>query len=160
MNWYAIYTKPKCEESTARLLKNAGIETLNPKIKVLRRLRNKYCDVAEQLFPSYIFAFFDKDKHGHMIRYTRGVKYIVGRDNPLAVHPEIIQAIKERMEGDIVIQTPENLAKGDRVLIKEGPFKDFYGVFDRNVPGKMRSMILLEALHCKLEIEIRSIKKA
>lgn len=160
MNWYAIYTKPKCEESTARLLNNAGIETLNPKIKVLRRLRNKYCDVVEQLFPSYIFAFFDKQKHSHMIRYTRGVKYIVGRESPLPVHPEIIQAIKERMEGDIVIQTPENLAKGDRVLIKEGPFKDFYGVFDRDVPGKTRSMILLDALHCKLEIETRSVKKA
>ena len=159
MNWYAIYTKPKCEDSTARLLNNAGIETLNPKIKVLKRLRNKYCDVVEQLFPCYIFALFDKERHSHMISYTRGVKYIVGRESPLAVHPEIIHAIRERMEGDIVIQTPEDLSKGDRVLIKEGPFKDFYGVFDRSVPGKKRSMILLEALHCKLEIEIRSIKK-
>ncbi len=159
MNWYAIYTKPKCENSTARLLNNAGIETLSPRITVLKRVRGKYADVVEQLFPSYIFAFFDKEKHSHMIKYTRGVKYIVGKENPLAVHPEIIAAIKERMEGDFIVQTPEKLVKGDRILIQEGPFKDFYGVFERDLPGKKRSMILLEALYCKLDIESRSIKK-
>ncbi len=159
MKWYAIYTKPRCESSTARLLNNAGIETLSPRIRVLKRVRNKYVDVVEQLFPSYIFALFDNERHGHMIRYTRGVKYIVGKENPLAVHPEIIAAIKERMEGDFIVQTHEKLVKGDRILIQEGPFKDFYGVFERDLPGKKRSMILLEALYCKLDIESRSIKK-
>ncbi len=158
-HWYAIYTKPRCEDSTARLLNNAGIETLSPKIRVLKRVRNKYADVVEQLFPSYIFAFFDREKHAHMIGYTRGVKYIVGKENPLAVHPQIIAAIKERMEGDFVIQTQQNLVKGDKVLIREGPFKDFYGIFERDLPGKRRSMILLDALYCKLDIESRSIEK-
>jgi hypothetical protein len=51
---------------------------------------------------------------------TRGVKYIVGKENPLTVHPEIIEAIKERMEGDIVIQAPEDIAKGERILVREG----------------------------------------
>jgi transcriptional antiterminator RfaH len=160
MNWYAIYTKPRCEDSTARLLGNAGIETLSPKVRILKRIRSKYTDVVEPLFPSYIFALFDNEKYSHMIKYTRGVKYIVGKENPLVVHPAIIAAIKERMEGDIVVQVPEILAKGDRILIKEGPFKDFYGIFERDLPGKKRSMILLEALHCKLDIEVRSIKKA
>lgn len=160
MNWYAIYTKPRCEESTARLLNKAGIETLSPRIRVVKRVRNRYIDVVEQLFPSYIFASFDREEHSHMIKYTRGVKYIVGKENPLVVHSEIIEAIKVRMEGDIVVQAPEDLIKGDRILIKEGPFKDFYGVFERDLPGKKRSMILLDALHCKLEIEVRSIRKA
>lgn len=159
MNWYVIYTKPRCEDSTARLLGAAGIETLNPKIRILKRVGKRYADVVEQLFPSYVFAFFDREKHGHMIRYTRGVKYIVGKENPLAVHPEIIEAIRQRMEGDVVVQTVDDLARGDRILIKEGPFKDFYGIFEREIPGKKRSLILLEALHCKLDIEIRSVKK-
>jgi transcriptional antiterminator RfaH len=160
MNWYAIYTKPKCEDSTCRLLRNAGIETLSPRIKVVKSVRGKYIDTLEQLFPSYIFAFFDEDKHSHMIKYTRGVKYIVGKEAPLIVHPEIIEAIKERMDGDIVKPIPEDLKKGDRILVKEGPFKDFYGIFQRNIPGKERALILLEALHCALHIEIRSVKKA
>jgi transcription antitermination factor NusG len=95
-----------------------------------------------------------------MIKYTRGVKFIVGKQNPLVVPQEIIDTIQERMEGDIVIPAPERLESGDRVLIKEGPFASFYGIFERVVPGRERAMILLEALHCKLEIESVSLRKA
>jgi len=159
MNWYAIYTKPKAEDAVAHLLGNAGIETLNPKIRIKKYVRRKYVAVIEHLFPSYIFAFFDSGKNSHMITYTRGVRYIVGKDSPLEVFPEIIEAIKERMEGDIVKPIPARYEKGDRVLIQEGPFKDFFGLFERNIPGKERVMILLEALHCKLDIDNLSIKK-
>jgi transcriptional antiterminator RfaH len=160
MNWYAIYTKPKTEESTTQLLNSAGIETLTPKIKARKYLRKKYTEVIEQLFPCYIFAFFDIERHGHMIKYTRGVKYIVGKEHPLIVHQEIINAIKDRMEDGIVKQVIEGFRRGERVLIKEGPFKDFYGIFERDVSGRERALILLEALQSKLEIETLSIKKA
>lgn len=158
--WYAVYTKPKCEHSVVILLNNAGIETLNPKIQIRKYVRGKYTLVLEQLFPSYLFACFDRKKESHMIKYTRGVKYIVGKENPVVVPPEIIESVKERLEGDIIREIPENLRKGDRVLIKDGPFKDFYGIFEKTLPGKERSIILLEALYSKLNIEIFSLKKA
>ncbi|MFZ2197743.1 MAG: transcription termination/antitermination NusG family protein [Thermodesulfovibrionales bacterium] len=160
MNWYAIYTKPKCEDSTALQLRNAGIETLNPKIRTKKYIRGKYISVIEPLFPSYIFACFDSEKQGHMIKYTRGVKFVVGKQNPLAVPQEIIEAIQERMQGDIVTPALEKIEKGDRVIIKEGPFVNFYGIFERDIPGRERAMILLEALHSKVEIEILSLRKA
>ncbi|SPQ01714.1 NusG antitermination factor (fragment) [Candidatus Sulfobium mesophilum] len=87
MNWYAIYTKPKAEGSVAQLLSKAGIETLNPKISVRKYAGRKYIEAVEQLFPCYIFAFFDEGKQGHMVRYMRGVEYVVGKKNPLTVHP-------------------------------------------------------------------------
>jgi len=158
--WYAVYTKPKCENSVVTLLNNAAIETLNPKIQVRKYVKGKYILVVEQLFPSYFFAFLNKEKEGHMVKYTRGVKYIVGKENPMTVPLEIINSIKERLEGEIIRQIPENFKKGDRVLIKEGPFKDFYGIFEGTVPGKERSIILLEAIYSRLNIEIFSLKKA
>ncbi len=160
MNWYVIYTKPRSEGSTARLLGNAGIEILCPKIRVRKRVRGKYTEVTEQFFPSYVFAFFDSETTSHMIKYTRGVKYIVGKENPLPVPQEIIDAIKERMKGDVVMPAHEDIRRGERVLIKEGPFKDFYGIFERDIPGRERSMILLDALYCTVDIEKRSITKA
>jgi transcriptional antiterminator RfaH len=152
--WYAIYTKPKCEESTALLLDRAGIDTLSPKIRIRKYLRKKYTEVIEQLFPSYIFANFDCEKQTHMIKYTRGVRYIVGKEHPIVVPAEIISAIRERLNEGIVTLV------GDRVVIREGPFKDFYGIFERNLPGRQRAMILLDALHCKVDIESTSIRKA
>jgi transcriptional antiterminator RfaH len=159
MNWYVIYTKPKCEDSTALQFRNAGVETLNPKIRLRKYFRGKYTSVIEPLFPSYLFARFDPERHGHMIRYTRGVRYIVGKQNPMVVPQVIIDAILERMEGDIITPVAEKLESGDRVFIKEGPFANFYGIFEREVPGRERAMILLETLHCKLEIESVSIRK-
>jgi transcription antitermination factor NusG len=63
-------------------------------------------------------------------------------------------------EDSIITPAPERLSKGDRVLIKEGPFADFYGIFEREVPGKDRIVILLEALGSRLEIEDVSVRKA
>lgn len=159
MNWYAIYTKPGAEDAATMLLSNAGIETFNPKIRVRKYVRKKYTEAIEQLFPCYIFASFDPDKHSHMIRYTRGVRYVVGKQHPLVVPPDMIEAIRERMEDGVVKPETENFEKGDRVLIKEGPFKDFCGIFERNLSGRERVVIFLEALFCRVEIEGFSLKR-
>lgn len=161
MSWYAVYTKPKAEDATAAHLEMAGIRTINPKIKVKKYLRKKYKEVIEPLFPCYVFASFDLRDQVHLVKYTRGVRYIVGKDSPMAVHDLIIEAILERMEeGDIVRPLRDSFERGDRVLIKEGLFKDFYGVFERDIPGRERVMILLETIQSKIEIEGHSIRKA
>lgn len=159
MNWYAIYTKPQAEESVSLMLRNAGLEVLNPRIRIKKYKRGRYEYVIEPLFKNYIFAFIDADTHHHMIRYTRGVKYIVGKDHPVAVPAEIIDAMRQHMEGDIITPKMEDLLKGDRVVVREGPFADFYGIFQHPVPGRYRVVILLEALNSRLEVEDISVRK-
>jgi len=140
---------------------NAGIGVINPKIRIKKYLRSKYVQVIEPLFKNYIFASFDNETHNQMVRFTRGVKYIVGKENPIVVPDEIIRALNEYMgEDSVIIPRPERLSKGDRVLIKEGPFANFYGIFEREVPGKDRIVLLLEALGSRLEIEDVSVTKA
>ncbi len=159
MNWYAVYTKSRAEEAVVNLLNQAGIETLDPKLLTRKFWRGKYSERVEQLFPCYIFAFFDAESQTHLVSYTRGVRYVVGKERPRAVPSEIIAAIMERMENGVVSPVVEEFRKGERVLIKEGPLKDFYGVFERNVSGKKRAMILLETLQCRIEVESRALKK-
>lgn len=152
--WHAIYTKQGKEDLVAFRLQGIGIEVLNPKLKSKKYKRNKFIDVIESLFPCYLFASFEKEKYSHLITYTRGVRYIVGKGNPIVVHDEIINTIKEGMGDDnIVVIKPRKFEKGDRVLIKEGPFKDFYGIFEKETRGPERVMILLEMIHCKLELD-------
>jgi len=152
--WYAIYTKHGKEDTIAYRLEGIGIEVLNPKIKFRKYRRNKLAEVVEPLFPCYLFANFEKEKYAHMITYTRGVRYIVGKTNPIVVHDEIIDTIKEGMEaGNIIVVKPRKFSKGERVLVKEGPFKDFYGIFERETRGPERVMVLLDMIHCKLELD-------
>lgn len=152
--WYAIYTKPGREDSVAFLLKNIGIEVLNPKLQSKKYKKNRQIEVVEPLFPCYIFARFDKEKYSHLIKYTRGVRYIVGRKDPIIVHDEVISVIKEGMEDDdIIIVKPFRFDKGARVLIKDGPFKDFCGIFEREIKGPERVMIFLNMLNFRLELD-------
>jgi len=152
--WHAIYTKPGKEDTVAFHLQGLGIEVLNPKLKSKKYKRNKIVEVLEPLFPCYLFANFDKEKYTHLITYTRGVRYIVGKRNPVVVVDEIINTIKGSMEeGNILVVKPQRFEKGVRVLIKEGPFKDFYGIFEKEVKGHERVMILLETLNYKLELD-------
>src|ERR1700690_953459 len=153
MTWFAIYTKPGSEDLVAQQLHNAEIETLTPKVMVIKYRRKKYTQVIEHLFPCYIFASFEYLTHGHMIKYTRGVKFIVGKEKPLAVNPEIIEALRMRMKGEMIAPEEEIIRRGERVIIKEGPFKDFQGVFERGIQGKERVMLLIEAIHGRIEID-------
>jgi transcription elongation factor/antiterminator RfaH len=152
--WYAIYTKPGKEDPIAYRLEGIGIEILNPKMKFKKYKRNKLIEVIEPLFRCYLFANFDKEEYAHLITYTRGVRYIIGKSNPIVVYDEIINTIKEGMEdGNIVVIRPRRFEKGDRVLIKDGPFKDFYGIFEKETRGHERVMILLDMIHYRLELD-------
>ena len=159
--WYAIYTKAGKEDSVTFLLRNAGIDVLNVKLKSSRFRQNRLLELIEPLFPCYIFADFEKEKYAHMITYTRGARYIVGKQNPIIVSNEIITAIKDNLEqDDILIMRPQSFCRGDRVLIKDGPFKNFIGLFEREIRGPERVMILLDAIHCRLEIDGRLLAVA
>ena len=158
--WYAIYTKPGKEDTVASRLQGIGIDVLNPKLKTKKYKRNKLAEVIEPLFPCYLFARFDKEKYTHLITYTRGVRYIVGKQHPIVVYDEIIETIREGMEdGDIIVIKPGRFEKGERVLIREGPFRDFYGIFEREIKGNERVMILLETIHYKIELEKQFLTK-
>jgi len=159
--WYAIYTKAGKEDSVTFLLRNAGIDVLNAKLKSSRFRHKRIVELIEPLFPCYIFADFEKEKYAHMITYTRGARYIVGKQNPIIVSNEIITAIKDNLEqDDILIMRPQSFCRGDRVLIKDGPFKNFIGLFEREIRGPERVMILLDAIHCRLEIDGRLLAVA
>ncbi len=159
--WYAIYTKPGKEDSIALRLQGIGIDVLNPKLRSNKFRQNRLGEVIEPLFPCYLFADFEKDKYAHMITYTRGVRYIVGRQNPLAVHDEVINTIRENIEYDnIVTVKPPQFAQGDAVIIKDGLFKHFSGIFERAIHGHERVSILLDTLYCRLEIDRCCLAKA
>jgi transcriptional antiterminator RfaH len=152
--WYAIYTKPGREDSVAFLLKNIGINVLNPKLKSKKYKKNKLIEAVETLFPCYLFAEFDRERYAHLITYTRGVRYIVGKKDPIKVHEEVIDTIKEGMEENgIIVIRPLEFKRGNRVLIKDGPFKDFHGIFEREIKGPERVMIFLSTLNYRLELD-------
>jgi transcription elongation factor/antiterminator RfaH len=156
-NWYCIYTKPKVEDNVCGMFKlDPMVEVFNPKLKRKRFTRGKLAEVIEALFPSYVFIRINLPDHYKMVKYTRGVRRFVGDNagSPLAVDEDIIRLIRERMDGGFLTLERPQFREGDQVVIKDGPFGGFTGIFKKELNAGERVMILLKTLSYQANIEI------
>lgn len=153
--WYAINTKPRQEDRVAGNLAAGNIEVFSPKLKRKRLLRGKYQVAVEALFPSYIFSRFDAERQYNLVKYTRGVRSLVGPPgSPWPVGDEIISLISSRLGEDGFINIRSDFSEGDEVLITEGPLKGLMGILKKELPGRDRVIILLNAIEYQLNVEM------
>lgn len=160
IKWFLIYTKPGCEDSVSSKFFENGFEVLNPKIEERRYIRRKLQDVVSPLFPCYIFVHFDPPKDYRLIKYTRGVKSIVGTENIPSVVPErVIDQIRARMDGGVVHIQPGSFAPGEEVSIKAGPFEGLEAVFEKELKGSERVSILLRTVNARVVVDASILKR-
>lgn len=155
-NWYVINTKPKKEFQVERLFTEGGIEIYNPKYMHEERIK--------PFFPGYEFISFDFPDQYRLVKYTRGVKRVLGvREIPVPIPNEVIHEIKSRevnglIEIDKYGEKPE---VGDEIEVVEGPLKGLRGVFKKELTAKERVLILLNYVtyQAQLIIEKEKLKK-
>ena len=75
-----------------------------------------------------------------------------------AVEDEIIDLIKSRVGKDGFVQFNEELKRGDKVVIRDGPLANLVGIFERDVEDGDRVLMLLTAIsyqgHVTVEREL------
>ncbi len=155
--WYCIYTKPGLEEFvTIQFNQQTGIEVFNPKIRRKRYLRGRMTVVVEKLFPCYIFARFDLSRYYRMVKYTRGVRSLVGDrvGNPYSVDENLITFLKSKMNDGFIRLDPPHFEPGEQVTITDGPLKGLMGIFQKDLLVKERVMILLNTISYQARMEI------
>lgn len=153
MIWYAIYTKPKKEDFVAGSLAAAGIEVYNPKLRGSRFMQGRWHEILTPLFPCYLFARLQPEMHTWMIKYTRGVRRLVGDPEPWPVSDDIIGFIRSREE-DGAIRIRQDFKAGDLVCISEGPLKGIKGIFEKELKGSDRAVLLLTAIEYQASLVI------
>ena len=145
-DWFIINSKPKQEFDAERNLRSLAIPVYLPVYgKKVRKNRVKVERVAP-LFSGYLFAHFDVREFYQKVRYTRGVKSILGYNEYLwTISDEKIQDIKSRESNGLVVlrKREQNFRKGDRILIDDGDFEGWEGIFQEELPDRERAMILL-----------------
>ncbi len=155
-DWFILNTKPKKENQVEKLFINGGFEVYNPKY-----LSDS---VIKPFFPGYEFIYFDYPSQYQMVRYTRGVKRVVGtQSEPIPIPEQIILSIKSReINGLVELEKyGEEPKVGDDIEVVEGPFKGIKGIFKQEVGEKERVLILLNyvSYQAHLWIEKRKLKK-
>ncbi len=154
--WYVVNTRPKKEFQVERLLKEGGFEVYNPKYKQEGFVR--------PFFTGYEFVLFEYPQHFRLVKYTRGVKSLVGNEGgPIPIHEEMIDEIKNReIDGFIELEKYGSEPDvGDEIQVMEGALKGLKGIFKKELSGTDRAMILLNyvSYQGKLIIEKKKLKK-
>jgi transcriptional antiterminator RfaH len=154
--WFVLNTKPKKEFQVERMFEQGGIDFYCP--RYIQETREK------PFFSGYGFIYFDHPAQYRLVRYTRGVKRIIGNDEgPIPIPDEIIRRIKLReINGYIELEKYGEIPDiGDEIEIMEGPMKGLRGIFRRELTDKDRVVILLNyvSYQGQLIIEKKKLKK-
>jgi transcription elongation factor/antiterminator RfaH len=155
--WYVIHTHLKQEDRASSNLRVLEIPIFDPKIRERRYNQFSIAPtyVTKPLFPRYIFAQFKVHDLYHKVRFTRGVYSVVSfGDGPTSISEEVIMLIRSNIKEDGFVRIDEGIRPGDRVMVKDGPLKNFAGIFEREMADTDRIRILLENVSYQAHIEI------
>jgi transcription antitermination factor NusG len=156
LRWYVVNTKPKKESIVERLFQEGGIGVYNPKYREESRIKT--------FFPGYEFVRFEHPEQYKLVKYTRGVKRIVGNDaGPIPVEDEVLEGIRAREVDGFVEFSKYGIAPdvGDEIEVAAGPFRGLRGIFTKDLSDQDRVLILLNyvSYQGQLIIEKSKLKK-
>jgi transcriptional antiterminator RfaH len=160
MHWYAVATKPHQERQAELYIKQWDIECFLPLLKANKIIRRTRKTVIEPLFPGYLFAQFELERHYRAVSYAAGVRKVVEfGSGPVELDATMIDAIKERLNDGYATPQSERFKMGQIVHIKGGPLAGLEAVFVREMKERDRVLLLLNklGLNAKLNMSIDQV---
>jgi transcriptional antiterminator RfaH len=164
LRWYALHVKPHKERPVYELLESQDVVAFYPYLKI--KPVNPRSRKERPFFPGYMFVHLDVAAEGkNVLRWMEGTYGLVSfGGDPVVVPENMIQELRHRLqiieqEGGLVF---ENLKKGDRVRITQGPFEGHDAIFDTRLSGKDRVQVLLSYLSdrsIRVQIDASEIEK-
>ena len=153
--WIAVYTKSRHEQIVINELSKKDIESFCPMFKERRQWSDRKKWVHFPLFRSYVFARIHL-KENIFVLQTIGVNKIVKFQNKISIIPDqVINDIKNVVDGGYKIQQVDYFVKGDEVSVVSGPLKGVNGII-QDLKGDSRLIMKVEAIRQAFSIEISS----
>ena len=154
MNWYAIYTKSRCEKKVHTTLLQNGIESYCPTTIVKKQWTDRVKKIEQPLFSSYLFVKITIDQQ-QQIRETAGVvNFVYWLGKPAQIKAVEIEAIKNFVEkNEIIFVEKFSYTAGQFIDIEEGVFKGQKAIINKIFKNKVE--LILPALQLKLVTPIK-----
>lgn len=170
-NWYAIHTYAGYEDAVARNLKqrveSLGMEdkifnVIVPTEKKIKVKRGKRVEEEEKIYPGYVLVdMIVTDDSWYVVRNTPRVTGFVGSGvHPVPVKTEEVDELFRRMKADLPVHTID-FEPEDRVIIVDGPFKEFEGrVAEVDTQrGKVKILVSMFGRETPVELDFLQVKK-
>jgi transcriptional antiterminator RfaH len=152
-DWYVVYSKPHKEEQAQFHLRMKGLDVFFPRLDLLRVAEKRKRIIP--LFPNYLFVRLHLPTEFHYVIWSPGVKRIVSfGDRPVPLDDDVVNFLKQQMDGDGVIQARSQLKPGQEVEIRGGPFDGLIAIIQDPPDAKGRVKILLKLLSRQISVKL------
>ncbi|MBC7537157.1 MAG: UpxY family transcription antiterminator [Ferruginibacter sp.] len=126
-NWYAVYTKSRCEKKVSASLTKKKIENYCPLNRIGGQVDRKKA-VLEPLFSSYVFVYTTEMEMTAIRQVADVVNFVYWLGRPAVIKDVEVDSIHHFVDEhtDIMLEkTPVNVS--DMVRIVSGPSMEFEG---------------------------------
>ena len=148
-SWHVLRSKPHKEESLHRFVTSEGYHAFYPQIPA--NPVNPRARKIKSYFPGYMFVqtcLVEKGQNAFQyLPFSMGLVWLGGE--PAVVPDPVVHALQMRIAEiwDAGGLAYTDLEPGERVIIQEGVFEGYEGVFDAYISGNDRVHILLKMLN-------------
>jgi len=157
--WLVVYTKPRHEKKSVRVLESNKIDVYLPLQKKLKEWSDRKKWIEEPLFSGYLFVKITEKEYMQVLNTPGIVKFISFNHQPAVVNESIIKSIKiltqQKFDNNIEV-SEETWSINDEVLIKKGPLK---GVKGKLIDFKSKTKLAIE-IECMQKTVLVEINKS
>lgn len=129
--WYVIRANIGCERRAELSLRAIGVDIFRPIDDRWRVYKHRCSDASLGWFGRYLFAGLVPDIGLGGLCAADGVETVLGiAGRPVAVRPEVLQAVADQIAGYRALGPVAGLSLGDKVKIQVGAWADFDGLIE------------------------------
>ncbi len=154
MDWYAIWTRSRHEQTVREQLEQRHIEAFLPTIPRWSRWKDRKKKIDWPLFPGYCFARFDPNESLPVLKCT-GVVNIVSFDGKPAPIPDFeLDSIRVLVGSELQFDPCPLIHEGMMVDVVHGPLKGVKGRLMRKDAQRARLVLSVDLIGQAVSVEV------
>ena len=160
LEWYAVHTRSRHEQTVYDRLMCKSIHTFLPKIEVWSKRKDREKRIQVPMFRGYVFIKANLENRLWLsVLQTPGVARIISSNGkPVPIPEKQIASVQTVLEKDTVVSPYPYLNEGQRVRIVAGPLKGIEGILLRFKSNKQRLILSVDLLQQSICVEMDTIE--
>lgn len=145
--WYAVWVRTGQEERVLQMCRTMLSEQcFLPKYELKRKKDGQWVKVEKPLFPGYLF--FASDNVEILVNGLKEVpeftKVLGDGQRPIALYTNEVEFLQKYTNENKVLEMSCGFLEGDRLVVTDGPLKDYQGKIVRIDRHKRVAMLEIE----------------
>ena len=151
MNWTVLHVRPRCEKKVAEYCVRHKVPSYLPLRSETKIYQRRKVTVAKPVFPSYVFAEFERPNREVVLKSGNIVRIIEVVDQERFVLE--LDQVRKALDVDPTLGATAAFTRGKRVRILDGPFRGLEGVVE-TVRGGTRVILNVEAIGQGVPVDV------